>query len=374
MAIQRAFILGAGASISHAKGNFPGIADFFKFAKDLNIIEGKGSKNHAELFDYIERKYTRSIFNKRHNIDIEKILTLLEVDITSGGKMDYLSLRETILRLIVEVIQRQQLALATHNGTYELFRTCLQQRDLIISFNWDTLLDRCLAEASEGPGPALQGSAQWFSLKNRFIYGEQTGDPARFITHEKHMSAAEFDDPIASESEWEASYLKMHGSVDWVSCQNEMCPAKGYTFRILSPLSTYQCGYCFEPMQTVIVPPVLNKTLSKIAAIRRIWSYANRCIQAAEELVIWGYSLPPTDFYAENLLRRIRKKELHKVDIVNPAVVYKMHSGLRRNRRFIERFEDVVGLKWGHGLEIYESIEDWVGGTTAGSKYGFGST
>jgi len=123
-------------------------------------------------------------------------------------------------------------------------------------------------------------------------------------------------------------------------------------------------------MQTVIVPPVLNKSLSKIAAIRRIWNFANRCIQAAEELVIWGYSLPPTDFYAENLLRRTRKKELHKVDLVNPEVVYHMHE-VRRNRIFIRRFEDVVGLKWGKGLEIYESIEDWINGITAGSKYGF---
>src|SRR6185437_10603019 len=354
--------------ISHANGNFPGISDFFKFAKELNILEAKGDKNYGELSNYIERKYTRSIFNRHHKIDIEKILTLLEVDITSGGRLDYVALREIILRLIVEVIQRQQLALKPNDGTYELFRQRLNRHDLVVSFNWDTLLDRHLAEATGGDGPALQGSDQWYSLKRRFIYREESNEPLRYLGRERY--SPEFDEPIPDDFEWEASYLKMHGSVDWACCQNELCPAKGYTFRILNPLTTYQCSNCFEPMQTVIVPPVLNKSLSKIAAIRRIWNFANRCIQAAEELVIWGYSLPPTDFYAENLLRRTRKKELHKVDLVNPEVVYHMHE-VRRNRIFIRRFEDVVGLKWGKGLEIYESIEDWINGITAGSKYGF---
>jgi len=224
VAKKRAFILGAGASISHANGNFPGISDFFKFAKELNILEAKGDKNYGELSNYIERKYTRSIFNRHHKIDIEKILTLLEVDITSGGRLDYVALREIILRLIVEVIQRQQLALKPNDGTYELFRQRLNRHDLVVSFNWDTLLDRHLAEATGGDGPALQGSDQWYSLKRRFIYREESNEPLRYLGRERY--SPEFDEPIPDDFEWEASYLKMHGSVDWACCQNELCPAK----------------------------------------------------------------------------------------------------------------------------------------------------
>ena len=43
-------------------------------------------------------------------------------------------------------------------------------------------------------------------------------------------------------------------------------------------------------------------------------------MKEARELVIWGYSLPPTDFYSQWLFRQAPPHRLERVRIINPEV------------------------------------------------------
>ena len=68
METKRVFILGAGASIGHTSGEFPGINDFFKIAKQLRITIGESGKSANEkyqvLYDYVKNNFGYSILDR----------------------------------------------------------------------------------------------------------------------------------------------------------------------------------------------------------------------------------------------------------------------------------------------------------------------
>ena len=132
-------------------------------------------------------------------------------------------------------------------------------------------------------------------------------------------------------------FLKLHGSIDWFYCLNKGCRAYQKVFPMTDPSKDYFCSECYSSLQRLIVPPTLNKQFDKYSTVQVIWHSAGNEIKVANELIVWGYSLPPTDFYASWLLRQARVAPLKKLTIINPEVT---KDGFVS--RFYEFFRDLI--------------------------------
>jgi hypothetical protein len=272
--------------------------------------------------------------------------------------------------LIQSVLLGLSKEIADKEGEYQNFATKLERTDTIITFNWDLLLDNVLKRerilAREynkniKDTDALSGHYRQFILDLSAL-GEGT------VLHLSLMKPYQ---------EWHSGagcYLKMHGSIDWFYCSNEHCRATGKVFPVLEPAQTHYCSECHERLVFLIIPPVLNKGYRKYPLIRRIWNLAAKELSFAGELIIWGYSLPPTDFYALWLLRQARQSPLKKLTIINPSVSNLIVNKNKRVatkfvRRFYAIFRDKIPK---NSVSIYESFGDYCENNDVITKYNLG--
>ncbi|MCH8275052.1 MAG: hypothetical protein IH851_09700 [Armatimonadetes bacterium] len=173
----------------------------------------------------------------------------------------------------------------------------LAPRDCIITFNYDTIVDRVLHDYRNN---------LW--APHLHMYLGQVPSVPRFWANTS---------PERPESDegYDFRLLKMHGSVHFERELAPDAPELGSDSHwpgvILSdgPVAN-------EP---VIVPPLLNKRLEASALFSGIWSCAHNYLLDAQAILIVGYSAPTTDFLARALLSARRKdaKQIHIVAIVN---------------------------------------------------------
>ena len=105
--MNKVFIIGAGASKGHTNGDFPVINEFFKIANRLNIVSFNGGKIKPEYEDL--EKYIRKNFNLnilKRDINIEEIMTNLEIDIEKSDSYELIILRSKIINIIRETLNK----------------------------------------------------------------------------------------------------------------------------------------------------------------------------------------------------------------------------------------------------------------------------
>lgn len=355
---KRVFILGAGASISHSKGIFPSIDGFFPKALECKII--RKSRDFDDLVEYIKNSFNVDILKKKPfpKLNIEKIYTQLEIEIESSRSTKYAAIREKLLELIKKTLLYLEVKINTgQDSDYHKLQKELKPSDTVINFNWDILLDDILGrkERLNGNNEEIK-CKQYSNFLNYFTaYGEMTD------------TRIAVNLPI-KEKEWQKEigfYLKMHGSIDWRYCNNDLCRGEGKGFPVPDLNEPYMCSECYEPMDTLLIPPVLNKQYRKYSLIRKIWNVAVKEIELANEIIILGYSLPPTDFYSEWLLRKAGKS-LEKLILIDPKILKKpseeqKRSGERRlNYSFVNKFLEVFSTYMTEKVTLYEYFEDYL--------------
>ncbi len=172
--------------------------------------------------------------------------------------------------------------------------------------------------------------------------------------------------------------LKLHGSIDWTYCKNEGCNLYQKVYPVLNAQETVTCDKCREKRETLFVPPVLNKPIRKFPFIRRLWNIGGDDIENSTEMIIWGYSLPTTDFYSNWLLRRLKdNKTLEKISIIDPQLIKKIKEKtskelkkVSRNKDFIERFIKLLPNDFNkENIYLYESFTDFNQRNTVENKY-----
>lgn len=198
----------------------------------------------------------------------------------------------------------------------------VRPRDLVIvTFNHDLQAEKCLN--------LMSGMARWSEFESslfNFPHCYKLGDfPVTGPTGDATPVFKERDQQDES-----VAVLKLHGSLNWYSTHNSANPpptamfnpnrALNITRRIkIDPRMrlnrTTRTAYTLP----VIVPPVVHKAAVLHTALRPIWDRAERAIEAANEIVIFGYSCPPLDFEAANLLRRAHKNSSAHLTIIDPA-------------------------------------------------------
>ncbi len=314
-------VLGAGATRGASFVNEkPGIclppldSDFFTQlqrinSKVYNDIINDIITDMVELFGHNFRVTMEDAFST-----IENTLRIVETTHKEGllSTKRLLSMRKNLVSSVAAVL-RESLIDHTNNSEMkpciyhnELIR-CLQHHDVIISLNYDCLVDEALKR---------NGYDKWYSRygyclplpkgRNSKLQGEENWN------HTNATNPSQKDNTIL--------LFKLHGSMHFRSDDGKIIQ--------LSP----------EPYpekkidQIMIIPPVPNKRFDE-GVFGLLWKKAANEIYKATDILIIGYSFPQTDIHASSLFRVCLKKEsLCRITIVNPD-----HEARKRTRSIFQR-------------------------------------
>jgi NAD-dependent SIR2 family protein deacetylase len=267
----RAYILGAGASAGYENGDRPitpptARTFFHAVGGLLNGNDGLDRSRFPDLWAFLGRYYRVAVDRLRDcELDIEEVLTLLDVGRAKPKA------RRQLLDLIALTLEK-----VIHGSPcqhHQRIVNSLRAEDAIITFNWDLLVDNIVALNHEG-GPD---------------YGTNLLDPIRETAW-----------PVAN-GRSKPLVLKPHGSMNWMTCRK--CRRSfahvlvGKTAAICHAGQDVPCRHCNRSTEPLMIPPTLIKNY-KHPVIKVVWAEAARVLRLAEEIVVVGYSLPPTDFKA----------------------------------------------------------------------------
>ncbi|WP_161634541.1 SIR2 family protein [Mesorhizobium loti] len=185
---------------------------------------------------------------------------------------------------------------------YEAFKILaksLARDDVVVTTNWDTLLDRAMFLETRAP-PA---------------YGTLG---ARLVDHSGH-------DLRAQETSESRRLYKLHGSFNW-----QYCPRCGDLYvspdKIIMPMDETSPSWldrechCGAEMDGLVVTPSFAKRYLNVH-LANIWRGAQKALEGAEEWIFVGYSLPDDDIWIRTMLLRAvvirRQKDPPTIHVVS---------------------------------------------------------
>jgi hypothetical protein len=175
----------------------------------------------------------------------------------------------------------------------------LQSGDVVITLNWDPLVERTLAE--DGRWNPFDG----YSLKRTFVL--RLDSPIHGHREEEI--------PETEITPSDVRVLKLHGSFGWKSHYGRLWLESSrfldeFPFRFASqsrrqhPLASLrdreEPNFSHDGESEMVYPSFL-KQLDR-PFIETIWRLASDALQAAERVDVWGYSLPKSDSAMRTLL------------------------------------------------------------------------
>jgi hypothetical protein len=317
------YILGAGFCRDFDDNAFPLVNDFLIKAQNMNIYRPR-EREHGALATFLHRYFGSETFH-----DIEKVLSFLSTppldDLHVNFDLDervrlYDQLVSIIVRMLTAasaiVMNANNGGRATWQFYYKFIKHMVENQAIILTFNYDLLLETLLQATNEwqmydGYGveiPLVQQALPTPSFDN---YKLNDYNPA-----------------ILSK----VFLLKLHGSINWGIPINQISPhfnTGDLIYRLTqggpASIDFYQLPanngvpltMVFKP---VIVPPVLDKSSwLRNRTFRNIWNMALHAVKTARELTFIGFSLPPTDFLAEFMLRQgSLDRDAKSITVVSP--------------------------------------------------------
>jgi hypothetical protein len=353
------YIFGAGASYA-CSSKTPLITQFFAKAKQI----GKLCEDmRADVTESINRNLAldeTELLNG--SLNLETVFSLVAMDgemrgllkqepVQGAAEFDAAFLQHQLESFIYELLMTvTERELKADGDLYDRLLKKADKTDRFMTFNYDLQLDRAL-ERIFGWSPE---TGYGFSFKKILRTDESW--------HEASDKKAVV--PIL---------LKLHGSLNWFYSSGYIHhPQKGLDFDnkyagqhyVAEVLYRFPGGTAFGMQPSVpgdgveiilelhIVPPTLRKQLfgkSENEPLRDVWALADQSLSQAKRIVVIGYSLPPTDFHAEWLLRTsVQKNKNDKIElvVVNP------------DRHVAQRLAPMFGKKLGAvkefpGLEAF---------------------
>lgn len=175
----------------------------------------------------------------------------------------------------------------------------------IISMNYDNIAERILSNRAE----TIHSSAPNFTCphcKMRMLL---------------RVACSCEDRREISESDWRGAVIKLHGSISWKRCLNRNC----CSFDCLvadehcQPFKPCQCPACGESCGPVLIMPTMNKDLSGTREIQTMWQAAYQAITDADNLWLFGFSMPTSDGLFAQLMRQSISsgRKLKKVVVID---------------------------------------------------------
>lgn len=293
------YILGAGFS-KDAGGLL--MKDFLRKAR-LNSRRNTLNKKYPFLKRFMQQAIEDGLIGKHRNSEtdwnVEDFFNLVaEADLldlkfkrTAGRNWDASKIYRSLVDCIAnELLISMRMKLRNTNSQLprqyiNFAKKCLTEDATIISFNWDHIPERLLYE--------------------KFGYFDYCIDNVRRI-----------DRSIGNISRG-IKLLKLHGSVNWLYCDNPNHPIHVYNSWQAQRVRLDYCIKCDYQLSKLIVPPVWHKR-DFAQRIGELWETAADELCIADRIVVIGYSLRSLDFSAKHLLllsNYLNRKV--KVEIVN---------------------------------------------------------
>ena len=192
--------------------------------------------------------------------------------------------------------------------TRKFVEDVLRERDVVLTFNYDCVLDWHLKK---------YGNGKW---NPRYGYGFRLGPRGKNLQGDR-----EWMPQTRAPREKTVLLLKLHGSLHF---KVDKADKEEYIVRLKARPYTYQG----KGMRFTIIPPEYVKRFER-GVFRDIWKRAFRELASSENVVFVGYSLPPTDAHATALFRAgIGKGRLKALVIGNPD-----RDARRRIRTVVQR-------------------------------------
>jgi len=367
--MSKLILLGAGASKSYSKSKtgirMPIAIDFFETFRKLEISANPWVLI-GHLINYVVEYRNISLENfENFNEDIEILHSEIQAKLYDALKREkyifddpnnliYLKSFNELIFLFVSVINEIQ------NGpiseSHINLAKQLNPEDSIITFNWDTLMDR-----------ALNQETDWttdfgYFKRPQLLYREGWIEPEK-------LNKKSFP-----------TLLKLHGSSNWLTShtvpqngkleltqevaideffvyESNIKPYSCYAGRYMDGYEEFSYGYYppnlpisgktapkgkiiarsrlkhpFMPegdadsngliSMPLIIPPVQKKEYDQFGNLfSSIWKEAEKRLINAKEIFIIGYSFPKTDYRSSELFKSafIQRKDMPKITIINPS-------------------------------------------------------
>ena len=291
---RNVYILGSGFSASFG---FPTQANLF--SKLMAARERSGETDKAKIVDALQFLYPH--FNKESPVypPFEEFLSLVEIirDFKEGFSREQLQeAKNAPLRLLTDLFSQlaEQSIVSENAALLHEFVQMPSSGDVIITFNWDCLLERAYSQLERTP-----------SLRGRI------------------------DDGVA--------ILKLHGSLSWGRTPSEKGQSKPNSATWLTRdhedifvVKDHKYGDFWDLMNEgpLIIPPIMTKRPFEYPSLERIWYEALCSLMEAKQVFIIGYSLPLEDFHARTLLLSGISHLNSKILLIdpNPAVAGRYFS------------------------------------------------
>lgn len=344
------FMLGAGASTGDSlkpidgstktnSANPPLIKGFFdnEFYKATGYTVAAAKAEYQPAFDFIIRTF---LISKRvgtgrwRRLNLEEVFTSIELQREFEGFESDAGAQSILTRnALIRYIGRM-LGLSTLNKYGEYARELhsrIESRDCVITFNYDLLFDQELQRGHNEKRVAMGHYGNFFARVLEQPFLPDTGHPGVF--------------------------LKMHGSLNWLQCPNLKCPGNAdVRFEVdaqavlLNQIngSSSSCTRCGAQLIPLLVPPLVRKPVNENWIIRGVWGLAKHALETASTVVLVGFSVAETDFYARWLLRSSVGARNHvKVFVVDP---------MNGDRRFRERMNSIFLRGWSRKFSEFSEI------------------
>ena len=367
---MKLFVLGAGASKAYPNSfsglRMPIARDFFKtFNKMKNLTESSWVLVGPIINALQKLKGVASYDPFKDEFDIEEIHSLIEKKLfESVHKKNF---EDTLLfsqaysgliflfSTVVNDISNGPTSLP-HENLVEI----IDAEDVVITFNWDTLLDRALFESGKwcfengyfvkpraifnngwqkldsskynSKQPLLlkmHGSANWLTgyytmnLQTHQFEFRHNMEPDTFFVYQHS------DKPYACyDGRWEKVYEPFsYGYYPPNLEEGYLKITEGHTGIILTPRSALHApkgsgDNSGLPSMPVIIPPVKYKTYEFFGNLfDQIWDKAGKSIQQADMIIFIGYSFPSTDKKSKEIFIKsmMKRNNIPKINIIDPA-------------------------------------------------------
>lgn len=344
-------ILGAGTnrSLQDRHGMRPPLIRdlFIQALANPELSEEKTLNQMKVVFDYIARFWHLSIEQLREReFDLEECYTLLHLQreeaLASGDEGQVSELWQVEYQL--SSYFARCLAKFDHvyfgDGPFRyLADQILENKPAVLSFNYDTLLERALESASglkisqfrrsiEGPlseDDLVDSHFKWnrpcaYGIEFDYVQLHRAGTVDIANGREFYRKNGLYSPPL----------LKLHGSLNWFIYSGAMIFEGADTLRNAeregktiirehyydSPIPPQDN---LEYLAPLIITPVLNKPDLRHPLISKVWDRARRELVECQKLLIVGYSFPSTDFHVRRLFREVfADHSLDELVVVNP--------------------------------------------------------
>jgi NAD-dependent SIR2 family protein deacetylase len=289
------YIIGAGFSHGYDGNNFP-------------LMAGFCDKLNKEPISKIEETILQDIFNELKRIDIEDAMAYCDL-VASGAfifprKSAGIKIHDREFALQLSSSLRKYIGTRLQidinippNSPYLKWIKSIGEADTIITYNYDLLLENLLKEAKLN---------LYENLRNEIENTYESSDKSPFFKKEY--------------------LLKLHGSINWYTCSNPVCP-NHRIIRVSDPANVskesqdaqfYFCRNCSSSLDPVLIYPGMIKQFHEHPKVSHQWYIAHSKLVNAQRIVSIGYSFRQQDIATSFLLRKALNSDSKKWIIIDP--------------------------------------------------------